>query len=327
MKQKLNLDVYRFIAALMIVAIHVYPLSVFSEDLDYFFTRVLFRIAVPLFLMITGYFVIPAYEKNNNKLKTYILKILKIYMISILIYIPINVYTGNFNSFNIITFFKDILFNGTMYHLWYFPALIMGLYITCFILKKFSKRALLIFILLYIIGLFGDSYYGLINNIPILNNFYSLIFNVFNYTRNGLFYVPIFLYIGYMFNNKSFYKNKFSFLILFLLLGFMLVEGMILYYNNIPRHTSMYLLLVPVSFVLFKILLSTTTGSNKNLRNLATWIYILHPLFIVFIRIFAKVLNMEFIMINNSLINYCLVVISTVLFIIFIRKIKEKKWS
>ena len=65
--KKVNIDVYRFIATLMVVAIHIYPLASFSEDIDYIVTRVIFRVALPLFLMITGYFVLGK-AKNNKTL-------------------------------------------------------------------------------------------------------------------------------------------------------------------------------------------------------------------------------------------------------------------
>jgi len=138
MLKKLNLDIFRFIAALMIVAIHIYPLAVFNQNVDYFFTRVIFRIGVPLFLMITGFFVLPKALKDKNKLKDYTFKILKIYILSILIFLPINIYSGTFKNLDIINVLKDIFINGTMYHLWYFPALILGIWITYFLLKYVS---------------------------------------------------------------------------------------------------------------------------------------------------------------------------------------------
>ena len=82
MLKKLNLDIFRFIAALMIVAIHIYPLAVFNQNVDYFFTRVIFRIGVPLFLMITGFFVLPKALKDKNKLKDAKLRLKEIITIS-----------------------------------------------------------------------------------------------------------------------------------------------------------------------------------------------------------------------------------------------------
>lgn len=325
MLKKLNLDIFRFIAALMIVAIHIYPLAVFNQNVDYFFTRVIFRIGVPLFLMITGFFVLPKALKDKNKLKDYTFKILKIYILSILIFLPINIYSGTFKNLDIINVLKDVFINGTMYHLWYFPALILGIWITYFLLKYFNKKLVLyILLMLYTIGLFGDSYYGLISDISLVNNFYEIIFKVFNYTRNGLFYVPIFLYIGFYCNTNNVKFRRNSFIVFILLLIVMGIEGIILKFNNIPRHTSMYMLLVPVSFMLFKILINVSNGSNKNLRNIGTWLYILHPLFIIVIRIMAKLFHLESIMVNNSFINYIFVVMSTLCCILVFSWVKRR---
>ena len=102
LSKKLNIDVCRFIATLMVVAIHIYPLSSFSEDVDYMFTRVLFRIAVPLFLMITGYYILPKSLNEKNTIKNYTIKIVKLYLISMLIFLPINIYNGYFHYLNFI---------------------------------------------------------------------------------------------------------------------------------------------------------------------------------------------------------------------------------
>lgn len=58
----------------MIIAIHVYSLSFINDDIDYIFTRIIFRICVPLFLMITGYFIILKSLKDINILKKYTIK-------------------------------------------------------------------------------------------------------------------------------------------------------------------------------------------------------------------------------------------------------------
>ena len=54
-----------------------------------------------------------------------------------------------------------------------------------------------------------------------------------------------------------------------------------------------------------------------------TIIYIIHPMFIIFIRGVAKIIGLENIMINNSVINYILVVTSTIIFSIIFETIKE----
>ena len=256
MIKKINIDITRFLIALCIVAIHVYPFVSFNETFDYMITRVLFRIGVPFFLMLTGYYILPKVLKNKQVLKEYTFKILKLYVISILIYLPINIYNGYFSHFEILTFIKDIFINGTFYHLWYFPALILGLWITYYCIKKFTFSQVICFaIFLYIIGLFGDSYYGMIKN-TFLKNVYDCLFCLFDYTRNGLFYAPIFLYVGYYFSiQKHKITDKKNTYFLFLSFLTMMIEGFLLYYFHIPKHNSMYLFLLPLSYFFFEFLI------------------------------------------------------------------------
>lgn len=319
--QKTNLDVWRFIAALMVVAIHVYPFTFISENFDYLITRVLFRIAVPIYLMTTGYFVLPKTLNDKTKLILYIKKISVLYLISIVIFLPINIYNGYFKNINILSIIADILFNGTFYHLWYFPALILGLLLVYFLLKKFSSRVVGIIVLsLYIIGLFGDSYYGIAKSFEVIKDFYDVLFFIFDYTRNGLFYVPIFLYIG-LFVKKYSFKISIRRWKLLIVLNFLLLlfEGLILSINNIPRHTSMYISLIPLSLCVFYYLVLTANGVNKRIRKYSVIIYVIHPLLIIVS--YFLVSNMNVLILSNSLANYLFVSLFSLLTACVIGKI------
>lgn len=322
----INMDICRLLAAFMIVAIHVYPFETISPQLDYFFTRVIFRIAVPFFLMLTGYFLIPKMLKDKRILIRYTKKIVKLYMISMLIYLPLNIYMGYFHQFSLFNFIKDIFFDGTFYHLWYFPALLLGLWINYAILtKKKQKISFLLILLLFLIGLLGDSYYGVISKISVLRSFYDCLFYFFDYTRNGFFYTPIFLYIGYVIyctDRTLSVKKNFSLLLVSLIL--MGIEGMILYQFKIPRHTSMYFFLIPTAYFLFSFLREREWKRNKKVCHMATWLYILHPLFIVLIRFLFKIFRLQ-VIIENSLIYYFIVVLSTLIFICIIEKIIKRR--
>ena len=323
--KKIGLDHIRFIASLLIIAIHIYPLATINENLDFIFTRVLFRIAVPIFLIITGFFIIPKSLENKSTLIKYTKKILKIYLLCILIYLPINIYSNYFKEISLITILKDILINGTFYHLWYFPALILGLWITYIIVKKLSKKqTITILIILYLIGLLGDSYYGIINKIEVFNNIYNILFNITSYTRNGLFYTPIFLYIGYYFNtHKLKISTKTNIILLIISLLLMLIEGTILHYNNLQKHSSMYILLIPTIIFLFNLLIPTINNTNKFLRTQSMLIYIIHPLIIIAVRLSAKIIHQENLIIYNNLINYILVTILSIISSIILIKVKE----
>ena len=55
------LDLFRIVAAVLVVAIHIAPFELISGNVDLAFTYILGRIAVPFFLMVTGYFVLGEY--------------------------------------------------------------------------------------------------------------------------------------------------------------------------------------------------------------------------------------------------------------------------
>ena len=324
MSKKINIDIWRFIVSFLIVAIHISPFAKISPEFDFFFTRILGRIAVPLFLMITGYYILDRALKDKQVLVDYTKKILKIYLLCILLYLPINIYMGSFKNIDIITILKDFFINGTLYHLWYFPALIVGVWITYYLVKKLGrKKALIATILLYIIGVFGDSYYGITIMNQITKNIYELIFNIFDYTRNGLFYVPIFICLGHIIKAGTRKTTKFDLLYALLFFILMSVEGSILHYYNLQRHDSMYLFLLPLMYFLFCYLMDRSKTSNKKIRNIATYIYIFHPLFIVGIRFVYGIIGMDKIFVENNLILYLLVCITTTIFAFLIEKIKE----
>ena len=106
----------------------------------------------------------------------------------------------------------------------------------------------------------------------------------------------------------------------------MIIEGLILRQFDLQRHDSMYIMLIPLMFVLFNLIVQKQdkTANNKKLRELSTTIYIMHPLFIIVVRGIAKIVHLQDLMIDNSVIHYLLVVISTIIFGIFFEFIKEK---
>ena len=140
-----GLDRFRLIAAFLVVAIHTSPLSSYSVEADFFLTRILARLAVPFFFLVTGRFVLAEYLAENKASFTpilrYLKKILILYGISILLYLPIGVYAGHYNELTPFSFLRMLLFDGTFYHLWYFPALIIGILLLSSLRRFCSLRA------------------------------------------------------------------------------------------------------------------------------------------------------------------------------------------
>lgn len=325
-KNYTGIDCFRFISALLVISIHTSPLADFSETGDFILTRIIARIAVPFFMMTSGFFLFSGYQYNNKKLTSFVKKTLLLYLTAILIYIPINIYNGYFSMDNLLpNIIKDIVFDGTLYHLWYLPASVIGALIVWFLVKRFNySKALIITVILWIIGLFGDSYYGIAEKIYGVKYFYKLIFQISDYTRNGIFYAPVFFVLGGIISDK-FRKNAINkniiskkvlrksicgFLISFTL---MLAEALLLHHFKLQRHDSMYLFLLPCMWFLFYIILNFRGKRLEYLRNLSLIIYIIHPLIIVLVRLYAKLSDMQKLLVDNSIVYFIIVCIVSVI--------------
>lgn len=318
-----TLDCFRLIAAFLVIAIHVSPLSCWNENIDYLITYCFGRIAVPFFFMVTGYFVIAPYVrsgfKRKNKILKFFIKTVLLYCMATILYIPINLYAGNF-LMNLWDLIKALVFDGTFYHLWYFPSVITGCVITIKLCKRGMYNAIGIALILYTIGLLGDSYFGIVNSNPILSGLYSIIFFITDYTRNGFFFAPVFLLLGVIIAlQKGGHQFRTCLIGVLVSLLFMLLEGYMTYFLGWQRHNSMYLFLVPTMYFLFHLLLQVNCNTHINhntalhLRKISGVIYIIHPFIIVLIRGIAKYTSSESMLIENTFVQYIFVVlISTI---------------
>lgn len=320
-----GIDFFRIPAALLVVAIHTSPLAVLNAGADFFLTRVLARLAVPFFFMVTGQFILSDYilskdmscqKRTHAKIWRYIRKMLLLYGVSILIYLPVGIYAGHYKDLTVQSALRMLIFDGTFYHLWYFPACMIGVGIVC-LLRRFleSRQVLFLTGLLYLAGLFGDSYFGIILKFPAIAGIYEAGFKIWSYTRNGLFLAPVFLMLGAIASEGYIKKESGKGKILPCITGFvcsflfMTIEAFTLRHFGFQRHDSMYIMLVPSSFFLYQMLLylpvalSGKKGDFALLRNTTMWIYILHPAMIIVIRAVAKISGF-WILINDPLIHY-----------------------
>ena len=226
---------------------------------------------------------------------------------------------------------KDIVFDGTLYHLWYLPASIIGAAIAWYLVKKLNyPKALMVASVLYLIGLFGDSYYGITEKISCLNSLYTYIFQVTDYTRNGIFFAPIFFILGgFIADNRPQITFGKSFLGFAISLALMLGEAMILHHFDLQRHDSMYVFLLPCMYFLFIVILHFKGKRLVSLRTASLIIYIIHPMMIVVIRLFSKLLHIQKLFVENSIVHYFAVCLTSVVFSVVLtamwNKYKPKK--
>lgn len=332
-----GIDAFRVIAAVLVIAVHTSPLLSVHETADFIFTRIIDRVGVPFFFMATGFFLLPAYLEKKTSPSTLLRfwkKCVVYYGMATLIYLPLLFYKGYFqDEASFFAIAKDIVFDGTFYHLWYFPAVAIGTGIVILLLKRFRmKTAFFLTSGLYLIGLFGDSYYGVAEKIHWIRAGYDGLFFFSDYTRNGIFFAPVYLLLGCMIavQRRVFSKKTCvtGLLISFVLL---LTEGLWLHHFSVQRHDSMYIMLLPVMFFLFHWLLLWGGKSNGNWRLLSMSLYIIHPLCIVVVRGLAKGTNLGWLLVENSIVHYVIVVlvsmIASILFVYLMNRNKSKPYA
>lgn len=307
-----GLDLFRPVAAALVIAIHTSPLEGFDGDLDFFLTRIIARLAVPFFFMVTGQFVLGGLlsgeEKALPKVMRYVGRTLVLYIVATVLYLPLGIYAGYYSQLSFASALRLFLFDGGFYHLWYFPALMTGIPVIVGLSRMLSERGLIIScLLLYIIGLFGDSYYGFISGVPLVSQVYELFFCIFSYTRNGIFMAPIFLLMGTLAARQRHCSRSFCIIGFALSLSLMTVEGFTLKLMEVQRHDSMYVFLLPAAFFLYRLLTVGEVPPVKSLRRLSAYVYLLHPAVIVAVRGAAKVLGAAGLLVDNTLVHFLVV--------------------
>lgn len=298
-KKLAGIEYFRVAAAFLVAAIHCYPLLTYGDTADFILTRVAARTAVPFFFMVTGYFVVGSPERLRASLK----KTGVMYLACILLYLPLNAYSGSMPDL------RQLLFEGTFYHLWYFPAVMLGLIIAQALSR--TRAGLGIAAALYLAGLLGDSYWGLIKDLPGISIAYGYIFGLMGYTRSGLFFAPIFLMLGAAMRKARRPGAAAASAGLVISLALMLCEALLLRHAGWQRHDSMYVFLPLVMYFLFTLLLVPGRTAPGWCADFSMLVYALHPWVIVLVRGAARPLGLWELMVENSLGHYLAVCAGT----------------
>lgn len=171
-----SIDLFRYICAILVVIIHTNPVADIYRPLGAAICQVPTRVAVPFFFLVSGYYYIKALWNGKKVFFSYIIRILKTYTLWSIVYFIINFAAWgsqtpiDFISKCFVSFFVD----GSYYHFWFFPALIVAVCLTTVIYKlKLQRFVLPLSVALYIIGCLGSSYYSIGVRIPVLSILYT----------------------------------------------------------------------------------------------------------------------------------------------------------
>ena len=146
-------------------------------------------IGVTSFFIMSG-FLLFRKPVGKERIKKQIFRILKLYGCWTIVYLPLDIYKYLKDGLNfpqaIVDFVQKAIFNGTYYHMWYLPSLIVAI---CVVYIMKNRRYILITVTagLMIIGIFTDTY-GI--------SFPKVYYTIFLTTRNGLFMGSFLVAIG-----------------------------------------------------------------------------------------------------------------------------------
>jgi len=265
MGRNLSIDVLKIILAFFVVFLHMNFLKETYPVLSYILVNGLFRIAVPVFLVITGFYFF--HIDSAKKLKKWLFRTFLLYAIWMLIYV---------------SYWKDneqiwltIIFG--YHHLWYLIGTFFSGFLLYFLRNQNSSwlltLAIFLFLFGYVVQVSGNLHYLNTESDSLLNNY--LLY------RNFLFVCFPFLTIGFLINKHridiSTYKNS-SLLVILSILG-VIAEAFFNYNYISSESTDILFSLIFASPLLFlycqKIYIKTT---SKVLASLSTAIYVVHPL-------------------------------------------------
>ncbi len=278
MNRNILLDIIKFIVALFVIAVHCQFLIEYNQSVSYLLCNGLFRIAIPLFFCINGFYLFEVFKKNQ--ITKWLKRVSILYVLWMLAYsyfwIPA--------STNPIKIIVTLLFGFN--HLWYLAALLLGGFLLYKIRKLSSNILVVISSILFLIGYLIQS----LGNFANLTepSIFAKIVQFPPLYRNFLFYGLPFLSLGYIINRENYFKRfskKQILNTLFIGFGLLLLESLITYKINptaiFNTGLSLFILGPTILIFSFKVKVSSILNS-KLLSSYSVALYLIHP-FVIYI--------------------------------------------
>lgn len=284
-----SISLFQYLFAIAVILVHSGRLTSY-EPVHFGLKSILGRLAVPFFIVCASFFLKPSL-RDARKMKAYLVKIVKTYLFWSCVYLP---YAWVFfSSLHLPVYLFPagvliaLLYLGMCYQLWYIPAFLLGLFLVNQLVKRLGMVWTgVITFLLYCWGLI-ETYSAYLDTTSLLKG-YQLYSNLFFTARNGLFYTPVFIYMGYYLYDH-FYAQTFRvhrWQKVALAFGLFCLEGLIIFqHEGIDK--NFYLLLPFVTVYLVNACLRSSFLKSYDLqylKQMSMALYFSHPIFIEWAR-------------------------------------------
>lgn len=259
MNRNISVDLLKLMMSFLVILIH-YPPKLDSFLWVYIINDIT-RIAVPVFFMISGFYLFKSVsEKSIEKLLS---KLFTIYLSWMIIYF---IYYNFIKGDAPIAYYIISNVIEGWFHLWYFPASIMAIFIACMIKNKKTKIIITISIILLFIFYFLQ--------LEKLN-----LVNIYAY-RNFIFFgLPCVLIGGILYRYETKIKRNTFFYFLIILCP-VIIAWYYMFYIEKQVILELPLTSLILSIFIVSLAVKINIKSSINIGKLSTVIYLSHPIFI-----------------------------------------------
>lgn len=313
MNRNITLDILKLFMVCMVVGIHAEFLADIISLGYYLTVNGIFRMAVPIFILINGFYFYSILVKGNTS--KWFKRILYLYLFWMLFYIY---FWFQPSEVSLLVMIQRIAFG--FWHLWYLPGII-GAAILTILLKNSPPQLIILAILVTFLTGVLIQYSG---NYHLIDSL--LIDKYFNYNwvhRNFLFLAFPFFGIGFLINKFDIHKKvslKMSVALTIMGLVLLIFESYF-NYNSILRDGGFdnyiaLLLVCPALFIVFMNL--KFQGDSKQLALYATGVYFIHPMFLL--------IHNKLLYLNETLLTFVVITLSVVSSYFLIKANKKLKF-
>ena len=298
------LDLLKIIMALMVIGMHTGFLTDVSDLVSYVTLNGLFRIAVPVFLIINGYFFYRTSSTGDES--GWFKRVALLYLIWMALYLPywLPDYHNGLPSF-VVKLVRTIFFG--YYHLWYLAGMLGAAVVLSILVKLGSKITLLAATLAFILGVI----------IQYAGSYAVLGAGDLTATLTLRWVHRNFLLVSFPFFCAGYFLNKFQVVdrvkvgtaVGFVAIGLvsLMIESLLNFYDATGDRAFDNLLslaiLCPAIFILF--MKTNVKVSSKEIAKYSTGIYLVHVLAIFWIQ--------KFFSISSTVLTAAVAVVATIL--------------
>lgn len=278
MKRNLSLDILKLFLAFMVVGLHANFLADISPLGSFLTVNGVFRIAVPIFLLINGYYFCLVLSKGKTTF--WLKRLLLLYISWMALYSVFWLKIPAFSLEVLGNLVRVVIFGYG--HLWYFSGLLLSSILLLLLRKSVLSTFLYLITFTFICAVIFQY----------LNNYYVFETSILNEIVKSHIYISAFSFfvLGFSINKYNLYdKVTVKLLSLLCLAGFVVLLGEAYFNYNVMGFRggiNIYFSLIficPVILLLF--LKLNVQGVSKSFAMYSTGIYLIH---ILILAIFSK---------------------------------------